>query len=89
MPLLITNVRLPGNRGRKRLWVNRSGVQRPGRARAAYMWELETGLSEAGIEIPFPQRDLHIRSSQIHRQPSAELFEIDSSRPTESGGSSG
>ncbi|MEM9532550.1 MAG: mechanosensitive ion channel domain-containing protein [Pseudomonadota bacterium] len=46
------------------VWVNRSGVQRPGRARAAYMWELEAGLTEAGIEIPFPQRDLHIRSDQ-------------------------
>lgn len=45
------------------VWVNRSGVQRPGRARAAYMWELESGLAQAGIEIPFPQRDLHIRSN--------------------------
>ena len=27
-----------------------------------YMWEIETALSEAGIEIPFPQRDLHIKS---------------------------
>jgi len=26
VPLLITNVRLPGHRGRKRLWVNREGI---------------------------------------------------------------
>jgi len=32
------------------------------------MWEIETALGNAGIEIPFPQRDLHIKSN------SAELL---------------
>jgi potassium efflux system protein len=44
------------------VWVNRMGARRPTRARAAYLWELETKLTEYGIEIPFPQRDLHLRS---------------------------
>jgi len=44
------------------VWVGREAVNRPGRTRAAYLWELETSLREHGIEIPFPQRDLHVRS---------------------------
>lgn len=43
-------------------WVNRQGARRPTRTRAAYLWALETKLGEYGIEIPFPQRDLHLRS---------------------------
>lgn len=43
-------------------WVSRQGVRRPHRVRASFLWALETGLNEAGIEIPFPQRDLHIKS---------------------------
>jgi small-conductance mechanosensitive channel len=44
------------------VWVNRQGARRPTRTRAAYLWELETKLAEYGIEIPFPQRDLHLKS---------------------------
>jgi potassium-dependent mechanosensitive channel len=44
------------------VWVNKEAVIRPGTVHAAYMWEIETSLHEYGIEIPFPQRDLHIRS---------------------------
>ena len=29
---------------------------------AAYLWELDTSLKAHGIEIPFPQRDLNVRS---------------------------
>jgi small-conductance mechanosensitive channel len=29
---------------------------------AAYLWEIETKLGEYDLEIPFPQRDLHLRS---------------------------
>jgi len=43
------------------VWVNRQGARRPTRTRAAYLWELESKLTEYGIEIPFPQRDLHLR----------------------------
>jgi potassium efflux system protein len=44
------------------VWVNRQGARRPTRTRSAYLWALETKLSEYGIEIPFPQRDLHLRT---------------------------
>jgi len=43
-------------------WVSRQGVRRPGRTRAHFLWELETLLVENGVEIPFPQRDVHFRS---------------------------
>ena len=44
------------------VWVNLHGARRPTRTRAAYLWALEDKLTEYGIEIPFPQRDLHLRS---------------------------
>jgi len=44
------------------VWVNRQGARRPTRTRSAYLWALESKLTEYGIEIPFPQRDLHLRS---------------------------
>ncbi len=44
-----------------RVWVARQGVHRPGRVKAAYYWALETKFREYGIQIPFPQRDLHIQ----------------------------
>lgn len=44
------------------VWVNRQGARRPTRTRSAYLWALETKLTEYDIAIPFPQRDLHLRS---------------------------
>lgn len=44
------------------VWVEPQAVKKPQRVRAAYYWELETALRKYGIEIPFPQRDLHLRS---------------------------
>lgn len=44
-----------------RVWVAHQGVHRPGRVKAAYYWALETKFREYGIQIPFPQRDLHIQ----------------------------
>ncbi len=43
-------------------WLTQDAVKRPGTVHAAYCWAIETALSKHGIEIPFPQRDLHIRS---------------------------
>ena len=48
-----------------RVWIRRSGVARPGRVRATYYWALETRLGEHGIEIPFPQRDVHIMGNGL------------------------
>jgi small-conductance mechanosensitive channel len=44
------------------VWVNRQGARRPTKTKSAYLWELESKLTEYGIQIPFPQRDLHLRS---------------------------
>jgi small-conductance mechanosensitive channel len=44
------------------VWLTPEAVKRPGAVQAAYLWEIETKLNEHGIEVPFPQRDLHLRS---------------------------
>jgi small-conductance mechanosensitive channel len=44
------------------VWVLPQAVKKPQRVRADYYWELETALKKQGIELPFPQRDIHIRS---------------------------
>jgi potassium efflux system protein len=43
-------------------WVSKLGLRRPGRTKADFLWILETKLREKDIEIPFPQRDLHLRT---------------------------
>jgi potassium efflux system protein len=53
-------------------WVSRPGIRRPHRVRASFLWSLETHLREAGIEIPFPQRDLHLRSGFRQAEPEAD-----------------
>jgi small-conductance mechanosensitive channel len=45
------------------VWLTQEAVKRPGAVSAAYLWELDTKLNEYAIEIPFPQRDLHLRSA--------------------------
>lgn len=44
------------------VWVSQAAVKRPSSVMAAYLWEIETALNKYNIEIPFPQRDLHVRS---------------------------
>ncbi len=44
------------------LWMGAENVRRPGAVKAAYLWEIHTALYKYHIEIPFPQRDLHLRS---------------------------
>jgi potassium efflux system protein len=59
------------------VWVNRQGARRPTRTRAAYLWALESKLTEYGIEIPFPQRDLNLRSGWAGaRSESAKLQDV-------------
>jgi small-conductance mechanosensitive channel len=42
------------------VWVAHFGLRRPNRIRNLYLWELDTALKKYGIEIPFPQRDVHL-----------------------------
>ena len=47
------------------VWVGLEGVRTPGKVQAKYLWAIETELGKAGVEIPFPQRDLHVRSGSL------------------------
>ena len=47
------------------VWADRELTTRPGSAHANLMWALDDELHQRGIEIPFPQRDLHIRSGML------------------------
>jgi small-conductance mechanosensitive channel len=44
------------------VWLKPQAVNRPGRVHADYCWAIETALSKHKIEIPFPQRDIHVIS---------------------------
>lgn len=44
------------------VWPTREAVKRPAAMHAAYTWAIADALDHAGIEIPFPQTDLRIRS---------------------------
>jgi len=58
-----------------RIWVSRQGVRRPFRVRSSFLWALETRLREAHIEIPFPQRDVHVRSDFRSPPPKPDVDE--------------
>jgi small-conductance mechanosensitive channel len=49
------------------VWLTQDAVKRPGAVNAAYLWAIESALAKYGIEIPFPQRDLHLRSVFGHK----------------------
>ena len=51
------------------VWLGADAVRRPAAVQAAYLWEIETSLGAHGIEIPFPQRDLHLRSGMEVLRP--------------------
>lgn len=44
------------------VWPTQEAVKRPGAMHAAYTWLIADALDAAGIEVPFPQTDLRIRS---------------------------
>lgn len=46
-------------------WVTRALVTSPGATQAKLLWAIDDELRDAGIEIPFPQRDLHVRSGEL------------------------
>ncbi|MGE0830437.1 MAG: transporter, partial [Hyphomonadaceae bacterium] len=44
------------------VWPSLEAVKRPGSMMAAYCWAIDDALRKHGIEIPFPQRDVRVRS---------------------------
>ena len=44
------------------VWLTEDAARRNVAIRAAYLWELDTALKKYGIERPYPQRELHVRS---------------------------
>jgi small-conductance mechanosensitive channel len=47
------------------VWVGPDSISSPGRTQAKYLWAIEEELAKRHLEIPFPQRDLHIRSGTL------------------------
>ncbi|MEO5765478.1 MAG: mechanosensitive ion channel domain-containing protein [Casimicrobiaceae bacterium] len=55
------------------VWAERELTTHPASTHAKLMWALDDELARRGIEIPFPQRDLHVRSGtlDVRLQPRA------------------
>ncbi|VUD42536.1 Mechanosensitive channel MscK [Thalassocella blandensis] len=47
------------------VWVNADQVKRPAGLFSDYLWAIDDAFRKYKIEIPFPQRDLHVRSSHV------------------------
>jgi len=47
------------------VWVTPALLTAPGRATALYTWAIHDELVRRNIEIPFPQRELHLRSGPL------------------------
>jgi len=47
------------------VWVGAETIAAPGRTHALYLWAIDDELRKRNIEIPYPQRDLHIRSGTL------------------------
>jgi potassium-dependent mechanosensitive channel len=52
------------------VWVSDDAAQRPTTTKSEYFWVVESALKRNGFEIPFPQRDLHVRSDYRDKDPS-------------------
>jgi small-conductance mechanosensitive channel len=45
------------------VWLTEAAARRNVAIQAAYLWELDTSLKTHGIEVPYPQRELRLRSA--------------------------
>ncbi|MGD9842509.1 MAG: mechanosensitive ion channel family protein [Steroidobacteraceae bacterium] len=53
------------------VWLTSDAVKRPSAVQADYLWAIQLVLKKYNLEIPFPQRDLHIRSWSPEARPPA------------------
>lgn len=51
------------------VWVDASMVKRPSSLMSEYFWALDDAFRKYHIEIPFPQRDVYIRSQAMPQPP--------------------
>ena len=49
------------------VWLTEEAVKKPSKVVADYNWAIHSALERHGIEIPFPQQDLHLKSSDAIR----------------------
>ena len=49
------------------VWLTEEAVKKPAKVTADYNWAIHSALERHGIEIPFPQQDLHFRGSDVLR----------------------
>ena len=47
------------------VWVSPEQVKRPTALTSDYLWAIDDAFRKYKIEIPFPQRDLHLRSARV------------------------
>jgi len=47
------------------VWIGQDLIAHPNRNEALYLWAIEDEFRADNIEIPFPQRDLHVRSGSL------------------------
>ncbi|MEO7774462.1 MAG: mechanosensitive ion channel domain-containing protein [Steroidobacteraceae bacterium] len=43
------------------VWIGPDAIFKPGATQSKYLWALDDALRERKLEIPFPQRDVHLR----------------------------
>ena len=72
------------------VWLTPAAVVRPSAVSAAYYWAIHTALTDNNIEIPFPQRDLHLRTLFGEQDGGAKnLLQARASRRAGQGGAAG
>jgi potassium efflux system protein len=56
------------------VWLTPAAVRRPAAVIADYLWEIHSALERHSIEVPFPQRDIHLKSFFGMREGQAMSF---------------
>jgi potassium efflux system protein len=56
------------------VWLTPAAVKRPAAVMADYLWEIHSALERHAIEVPFPQRDIHLKSFFGTREGQALKF---------------